>query len=185
MLRAMPEPRSSGRQGLVATLAAATAIIVSLASLYVAWRQSVVMERQLAASVWPSLAFEHGNVSDDGKTSVIRFWLVNRGVGPALVRDYELQYQGVRMRDASGFLRACCRDIPAITSYVAPGRVLSAGEKVQVVRVDRTEQNAAMWARLEEERFRLAGSICYCSALDDCWRLAVSTNRTASVDDCE
>ena len=77
-------------------LAAATAVIVSLASLSVAWRQSRLMERQLAASVWPALELTNSNEAPGGQE--ITLGLRNGGIGPARIRAFELSYEGKALK---------------------------------------------------------------------------------------
>src|SRR4051812_14513971 len=102
-------PAPSGLRGrqLLERLAAGTALVVSLASLYIAWRQSALMERQLAASVWPSLEAATGNANDDGSKR-ITLVLHNTGIGPARIRSFELSYHGVPLHDSRELLAACC-----------------------------------------------------------------------------
>ena len=42
-----------------------------------------------------------------------------------------------------------------------------------------------MWKRLERARTSLQGSVCYCSALDECWVLSLPRNDTEHVTDCD
>ena len=53
-----------------------SAIVIAVISLAVALRQSQIMERQLAASVWPYLQYHTSNATDDGQR-VISFGVEN------------------------------------------------------------------------------------------------------------
>jgi hypothetical protein len=160
-------------------------VIVSIASLFIAWRQSTVMERQLAASVWPSLEYQTGNI-EDGKP-IIDMIIHNGGIGPARIRSFELSYEGAPVKDASELLATCCGkvedDFPMMTSPLI-GRILPAGGNVTFLSLERTAKTEAQWEKLNRARFRVEGSICYCSALEACWSARVPQGDPESVPSC-
>ena len=43
------------------------------------------------------------------------------------------------------------------------------GDSRNIVILDRTPENAAIWDRLGEARLHLSFRACYCSVLGDCW----------------
>jgi hypothetical protein len=171
------------RREWIGAIAAGTAVIVSCASLYVAWRQSQVMERQLAASVWPSIEYNTGN-SEDGR-KVITLALHNGGIGPARIRSFHLTYQGVAMQ-ANDFMAACCGG-PVENTMTAPviGRVLSANDSLPFLALEHTADNDAVWNKLNQARFHVGGTVCYCSAVEECWSLDMTTHDPRRVAQCD
>ena len=153
----------------------ASAIVVSVVSLFVARNANRTQERMLAASVWPSLLFASSNVSTDGKPQ-ISLDLLNRGIGPARMRWAELRYDGVPVRDVDDLLSRCCGTppqgtgdrFPLITSGIQ-NRVIGAGEWVSMLRMPRTDAVSRVWEALDRERPKIRLRGCYCSVLDDCW----------------
>src|SRR3954465_1312868 len=69
------------------------ALVVSVASLFVARHQAQVMDRQLAASVWPLLEFSTSNATTEGLPRMA-LMLRNTGIGPLRIRSFRVTYEG-------------------------------------------------------------------------------------------
>jgi hypothetical protein len=168
-------------------MAAVTAIVVSFASLYIAWRQTAVAEKQLEASVWPSLAYDNQNSSDDKRG--VRFIVRNSGVGPARLRSIEVSHQGKPIADAPQLVS---RFVPNDYSGVLPpmditfmrGRIIPAGQELTFLEVTPKKADDPVYARLEAERFTIDGRLCFCSALDRCWTVGFHEQEPSPVKDC-
>lgn len=76
----------------------ASAILLSVVSLFVAISANRTQERMLAASIWPSLLFSTSNTAPDG-TPQLGIDLLNRGIGPARVRWLEMYYRDAPLAD--------------------------------------------------------------------------------------
>ena len=85
---------------------AASAVVISVASLFVAQRADRNQERLLAASVWPFVEFSSSNFRDNEKS--IELTLRNAGVGPARIRWMAIDYRGTPVQNARALLIACC-----------------------------------------------------------------------------
>lgn len=160
------QPHKSGRIW-IDLVVAGCAVLISLASFWVAFRASQTQERLLSASVWPYLQAETSDFNP------IDFTLQNAGVGPARLRWATLYYKGAPYASASEALVACCgAKLPmqriAITQYLQQ-RVLIAAETVTYIRLPKTASQNAVWTRLDRERHRFYLRACYCSVLDECW----------------
>jgi len=166
-------------------LAAGTAVVVSLASLFVAWRQSDVMERQLAASVWPSLTYETGNAGPDGG-DLVTMTIRNGGIGPARLRAFEVSWKGQRVPNTAGFIRAACGEkLGTYSVTTAPVRgVLVAGEELRFIQVNPERSGRPLYDCLNRARFEAEGQVCYCSALEDCWTVTFHDPEPKPVRDC-
>jgi len=167
------EPRGAARGRLSNYLASAFAIGVSMISLGVAFSSNRTQERLLAASVWPALEYGTGNRSEDGRDE-ISMTVANSGVGPARLRSFQVLHDGKPTPNAARLLNQCCGlgDEPAFTvTSGTRARVLKAGDELRFLRVPRETNAAAVWERLNRERFKTRVLACYCSVLDACWMM--------------
>jgi hypothetical protein len=184
----MSKDTEKPRGSHIEAMAAATAIVVSVASLYVSLRQTVTMERQLEASVWPSLAFDT-NDAVDGKPE-IALSVKNGGIGPARVRSFEVSYHGKPVDGAVALLEECCglgqhpQDAPFIDITFIDGRIIPVGQTLTFLDLRLPSEDDAVWKQLDRVRFEVDGQICYCSALDQCWSVGFHDREPAPVHDC-
>ena len=169
-------PRSTGYSA-VDVIIAAGAILISCVSLFVAVRQSQIMEKTLAASSWPLLQVRTSNSDDQGRP-VINIQVQNVGVGPAVVKSFYAEFEGKRTPIPSQLVSRCCGDVPVNRGAFEPGdvltnfignRVIRAGEDVTMVTVQRVPKSEQVWRRLDVNRFRITYRACYCSILGACW----------------
>ena len=172
---------------LIEVIIAASVVVISLASLFVAVYQGRVMERTMRASVWPVLHFDHGNRL--GERSTIYFQISNDGIGPAEIRHIVYRLGDDTLRSPQSFLGVCCGedsgaglDWQAFTeagSYehmdivTAPvvERVLSANEDLIFFRFDQPEQDVALsyWRAVDTARWGFSIEVYYCSVFEECW----------------
>ncbi len=183
----------SRRPSWIELSVALTALVVSIASLFVARHQARVMDRQLAASVWPLVEYGTGNVGEGGEPR-ISLGVRNSGVGPTRIRSFRVTYAGTPVRSAGDLLRRCCvRDsaataragIRTVTNGVQ-GRVLAAGDRLTFLTLPRGPNRADLYDAFDRERFKVDVRACYCSVLDDCWVVASADQgaEPARVDSC-
>jgi hypothetical protein len=150
-----------------------SAILISIASLWVALRGDATQERLLAASVWPYLEYGTSNLNDAKKPD-ITLTITNAGVGPARVRWLTVYYEGRPVASAQALLRACC---PGHAAALLKAGITSAVDRTVIVPHDSTNfleivgssDLGGGFKELDHNRFRVAVRVCYCSVLDDCW----------------
>lgn len=184
---------SPSRIRLIEITVAVSVVVISVASLFVAVFQGIVMQRTLEASVVPVLQYGSGNYDLERGEWRLTLAFTNTGLGPAEVRHFTMYWNGEEITDTSLFLVRCCvpGDIPAEqrASFVRQafidgeigflfdsidGRYFAPQEEVEfvtTVRPDATTQpnGRAIWDALDEARQDLAIEICYCSVFGDCW----------------
>ena len=85
------------RWRVVELVIAGAIVVISLASLFTAVYQSIIMRRTLEASVWPRVEWENSNYDEERRANAIIFGLANRGVGPARIARVEILFKGERM----------------------------------------------------------------------------------------
>jgi hypothetical protein len=152
------------------------AILIAVISLVVALRQSHIMERQLAASVWPYLQYDTSNTTEDGR-QVISFGVENVGVGPARVHSVSLTYGGKPIHDVNELWTVCCSDLlasghsPAWRISTLHDQVLAPNRPKAFLVLSELPSNQPFRQRLDAERQKIRVRFCYCSVLDECWML--------------
>lgn len=183
-----PLPRRSGVHK-VDLLVGGCALLASMLSLFIGWRSNQTQERMLAASVWPYLSFNSSN-ADDQHRDQISFGFDNAGVGPARVEWVTISYNGQLLKNGSELVRACCKEEQAplknwrLTTGMVNPAVVPAHDKNQFFALDRTDENTALWSKLNRERNNLLVQACYCSVLDNCWLLDSSKQIPEAVRRC-
>ena len=146
---------------IIASLVGFLALLVAGYTAYVERYTAEIQNKQVQAQVWPWL--EAGNYDDKHSIEV-----VNKGVGPAIVRNAQIFVDGKPQRDWHHVLEALGTVSQGFSQMTLNPNVLAPGEKVAVIRFKDKDDYA---------RFRAAAvahltliNICYCSTLGDCWR---------------
>lgn len=147
---------------MIAVCAVLVSAVVAAASVW----QTRVIANQLSATVWPYLSFNL-TVRD----GLLRYWVENEGLGPAIVRSATVTIDGKRVAS----LRAVALSLGSgrlprgslSTSSLGAGEVLRPSQALDIVVFQ--GKVARAYAAAFQRRATLA--ICYCSLLDQCWRL--------------
>lgn len=175
--------KSNGRFGHALEFAVAiAALVTSVTSIWLSLSQGDDMARLVQAQSWPYLEYESSNTANNGAPE-LDIMVRNAGVGPAKVESFSISYDGKPVKGWAALIAACCvpqdtprnpLDLPALTdnrmiSSKLISRVLRASDSVTLLHLPKTEANAALWTRLDDVRFKLALSVCYCSVFDECW----------------
>jgi hypothetical protein len=184
-----PEKPVSRRRtpGWVELSVALAALIVSAVSLYIAQKQTDVMDRQLAASIWPAIQYITSNVRPEGDP-VISMSVENVGVGPARIHTFAVTHDGHRVPDLTAFIKTCCArgetPVRTITGFVE-GRILPAGEVIDFLILRADGNDPEVFHRFDRIRGELAVQLCYCSVLNDCWVMSQTGGEPDPVRTCE
>jgi len=182
------------------TFGAIGAIVVSVAALFVAWDQAVVMRQEQHAGAWPYLHMEV-NFQGNDEYDYIELMASNPGVGPAIVREAYLRVgdeQVANWWDLIGntFSGELLTTLEFGGAESAMG-VFAVGEERQVLRINwpRAEgsQNDAYAMFLQQaiagETPLIGLEVCYCSVYGRCWRGVMDMNAVGrdheQVDQCE
>lgn len=177
----MPGPASNANDALQGrpirwdAIAAIIAALVGLLALLVAGYTAYIQRQQVSAQVWPYLI--GGNSS--GQQELL--W-INKGVGPAIVREVTVTVGGKPQGDWKSALRAMgFPDLHYYQSTLA-GNVLSPGEKLDWIKFrDDKDYRTFMEAA---KRVDLQTVTCYCSTLGECWTTRLLVFSRQSVRHC-
>lgn len=170
-------------------LVAICAIVVSMASFYVAYIQANAAEQQVKAMTWPLIQFSHGNYDVEKQERELTFQLTNAGVGPAIIHNVRFNYGGSSLPSLAHYLEACCEQAQKtyLERALTPGLdsslwtlttspvndiILPVGGEVDFINLVYHEENAILWQALNKERWQLQLEVCYCSLLDSCYTTA-------------
>ena len=196
------DPRE--RRWRVIELVIAGAIVaISLASLFTAVYQSIIMRRTLEASVWPRVEWKNSSYDEERGVNAIVFALANRGVGPARIARVEILLKGARIGNEDALLLDCCVDgatraersetlkqsTERTFTSTLDGAALTPGQERVLFQFERPVEDGValvVWNRLNEVRDKLDLTVCYCSVFDKCWvtRARAYTQATEPVRSC-
>lgn len=156
-------------------LAAIIAALIGLLALLVSGYTAYIQRQQVRAQVWPWLL---GGYSG-GNTELI--W-VNKGVGPAIIRNVEVSIDGKPLADWDAVFHALGIQSPKFHQSTLNGNVVSAGERVDWLQF----QDRADFDQFRLLEPRLHVKVCYCSTLGDCWVInsAIRGNGRTPVGKC-
>ncbi len=191
------------RWRVIELVIAGAIVVISLASLFTAVYQSIIMRQdarglRLAARTVGGLSYD-----DEHRVNAIIFGLANRGVGPARIARVEILLEGERVGNEDALLLNCCLDgesreersvtLKRLTEQTftstLDGAALTPGQERILFEFERPVDDSlalAVWDRLNETRDELDLTVCYCSVFDDCWvtRARAYTQTTEPVRSC-
>jgi hypothetical protein len=161
------------------------AVLISIASFYATYLQANAAEKQVKAMTLPLLQYGTGNVDAQSHSPVIAFTINNNGVGPALIKSVNYQYNGKSSSNFFDFLNDCCseevKDFEgrsnqtldlSLGGYVTSPTdnvILSTEGQLDFYKLYKGEVSELLWQKLNQERNNLSIELCYCSLLDDCY----------------
>ena len=167
----MPEPqRDESAPGLADkrprreirydAVAAVIAALVGMLALLVAGYTAYIQRQQVRAQVWPWLVA--GN--NDNERSIE---ILNKGVGPAIVRSAQVFVDGKPQPDWQHVLKALGTVPHSYSQSTLNPNVLTPGEKVPAIQFA-DEDDYKRFKSAAVQRLTLV-NICYCSTLYECW----------------
>jgi hypothetical protein len=155
------------------------AVAIGGAQTVFTWRQARTQDDQRFASVWPRLSFDMSVDASDGvdggaRTARVMFGVVNKGVGPAIVRAFRVKLDGTPLSSPKALLAKTRGPDPSGTLSSIVGEVLSPGERVTLVEIHGDLEmvrpfSDVLLAKGQTGAPRLEASVCYCSVFEQCW----------------
>lgn len=154
------EVRWDAVAAIIASLVGFLALLVAGYTAYIERYIADIQTKQVQAQVWPWLVA--GNNDNERSIEVL-----NKGVGPAIVRSAQVFVDGKPQPDWQHVLKALGTVPHQYSQSTLNPNVLTPGEKVPAIQF--ADEN-------DYKRFRAAAvthltlvNICYCSTLDECW----------------
>ncbi|NVK21652.1 MAG: hypothetical protein HWD86_03985 [Kangiellaceae bacterium] len=159
-------------------ITALSAVFIGVVALIIGAYQAKVASDQRAASVWPYV--EVGRYSIQGEK--YGFTIINKGVGPAIIKQLEVAVDGKAMPNWSKAFQTMLgeqRSIPSVYSSTNKA-VLAVQESRNMVEL--TDTNLIQQIQSVTDNIEI--SVCYCSIFDDCW-LSGRGRVTVEVQSCD
>lgn len=190
------DSKSAGRHNSLDLNSIATigAVILSLVAISISVIEVSTMRTQQRASVWPYL-----QINGSYSANTYQILLENKGVGPALIRDFAITVNNQLVTDVDqmvidlvGKENAFSYDIYKVAN--PNNSVISSREKVRLFSVPLRVRSSTNSDDLIEytpgvlftqnARTSLNISICYCSIHEDCWLTQLSSASVKPVEVC-
>ena len=165
-------------RGLLSRLAEASAIVIAVASLAITLYEAKATREHDRMSVWPRLTQESSDSAGRYERTI-----TNVGLGPALVRSFEVRLDGTAESSWSPVANALLAGHSpdgAFFSAVGPGTVLLPGHTIHVLTLIAGSASGAAMA----QDHRVTSRLCYCSLYDDCWSVTTGQADPASIRRC-
>jgi hypothetical protein len=158
--------------------------VISLTLAYATYVQADATRKIQRSETWPYVSYGTSDSTPDGKFE-ITLNLTNNGVGPARLEAMQFLYDGKPMSNPRDFLRQCCAGDAKFSFMSEPVTgVLRPGQQSNFIRLAKTDENAAIWQKLDTERWKVVVRSCYCSIFDDCWIADNRRQRPQPVEAC-
>jgi hypothetical protein len=174
--------------------AAGCALIVSVTSLFVAFRHGHSMERMadanarlVQANSWPLLQTYQSDGEWQGP-KVFSIDVINFGVGPAKVESVEVQWKGQPVHNSHELETLCCgkdpATVPGVETSGLMGTVLRASEVRRIITFPEDDTHAELTHGLKIRLRDISWRVCYCSVFDECWLSDLRTMHPPGVSEC-
>jgi hypothetical protein len=182
-------PHKVGHKWLDIVLAS-SALLLSITSIFISVQNESNMRRLVTANSWPYIALNHGNLRNNGE-AVIHFDVKNAGIGPAMLEKLVVTYDGKPVATSVDLIQRCCAAaggldaIRRIALDGVQGRVFASREETSFLAVARSDADAAVWDKLDVERFKVGMSACYSSVFGEHWITRFGSPAASSVTSCD
>jgi len=179
------------------------AILISAASFYATYLQAESAEKQVKAMTLPLLQFTSGNWNKEKEHSEIILSLKNAGVGPAIIKTVTFKYDNEEFTSITKLYERCCKKeaenyfnkrkeysteqlktfgdsylTSSLENSIIPGQ-----DKKEFLVLRESTLNSPFWNKLNNERFKMNMTVCYCSLLGECY-LTEKSGVTNDIDVC-
>ncbi|MEL6868881.1 MAG: hypothetical protein AAFO81_03685 [Pseudomonadota bacterium] len=161
--------------------ASAFAVALSMAALFVSFAEVSSERAQQRASVWP-----HVEIGESYSEAGFTLRLTNKGVGPALMGELRLTYDGEPVTDIDQLIVDTIGEDLAF-SYERYGMSDPSNSVVapsDVVRLFSVDWDAASQQLIQTWGGRIDVVACYCSIHGDCWQTSLTTSRNERTQAC-
>jgi hypothetical protein len=172
-----PKPEGDGltrserlfvRIALLQTLLAVIGIVTGSIALYAGLTEADAARKQQEAAVWPMLQMAINDYDVEAKEPIFRIMARNSGIGPARIAGFRVTVGGKVQSDWNETFTTLAGSHEGVLRSYFSGRVISAGEEVDVV-LARDEIARAVLQKAYAAPTRLEWEVCYCSVFNKCW----------------
>lgn len=178
----------SGHRWLDLT-ASLCAIVVSVASLYLAIHHGHVMQEMAEANnrmvTAASLPWLNWSYSDSAESNSLQVSMnfTNEGVGPAHIQGIEVSHDGKPLRNGQE-LRQLFHEPEGISFSSLQGNLLRPGQKLPMVQLAFSPKRMQDFQAAQAALYGLKVRVCYCSVFNECWVKTHGFGERQKVDAC-
>jgi hypothetical protein len=170
-------------------LGSAVAVLVSTASMWLAYSSNRTQERLLAATSWPHLVYQTGNVDSAAQKDFINLSVENGGSGPAILHFIVVTHNGVAVPNANAFFPEGIEpEFRAKTKLLVTSpttnQVIAPHDRINLLVFEPKDKAQDFWLHLNRVRLQLRFEACYCSIIGDCWMSDLKSVKTRPVETC-
>ncbi|MEO6287613.1 MAG: hypothetical protein ABIN80_16400 [Dyadobacter sp.] len=172
------EPNPKARKINIEILLGVSAVVLSLAALFVSIFQTKIAREEQHASVWPYL---QAYVST--RKGQYLWQLENRGIGPAIIQKVECMYDTTSYENPREFFfsKLGYHNKGAGFDYIQNGSVIKSGDGVNLIGI---YENDSLGRKLEEyiTGQHLNLRLVYSDVYGNCWQL--DQGKVTPLDEC-
>ncbi len=158
-MTAASQPPGPRRERNLDAITAMIAVMIGVLALLVSGYTAYIQRQQVRAQVWPRLLLA-------SFTSESAMKMLNKGVGPAIVRSVKVAVDGRPQRDWKGVGAALGLPPSPLRTSTISDYVVSPSEEMPLIMFPDPQRFREF---RDAARARLTVDICYCSTLDECW----------------
>jgi hypothetical protein len=183
----LPEPPRPSRDGglprWLEWVTAISALVVSVASIFLAVRNGEAQDKLVKASSYPYLIGVSSDATAEGADR-ISVDLFNNGVGPAHEQSLKIRLGDRYVTSVDDLIATAVgpkEAKPAIAALVrvrnsVPSRFLAPKDNQFIFRIAKTPANAAYWEKVDATIPIWHIEYCYCSVFEECWAVVEYTH---------
>jgi hypothetical protein len=164
------------RIALLQTVLAVIGIVTGSIALYAGLTEADASRKQQEAAVWPMLQMAIRDYDTEKQEAIFNISARNAGIGPARIAAFRVTVDGVAQSDWDEVFTTLAGSQENVLRSYFSGRVMSAGEEVDLV-LARGEVASTALEKIYDGESRLEWDVCYCSVFDKCW---MSSNKGSS-----
>lgn len=156
------------RIALLQTVLAVAGIITGSVALYAGLTEADASRKQQEASVWPMLQMAISDYDPERQEAIFKVTARNAGIGPARIAAFRVAVNGEPQANWDEAFTTLSGSHEGVLKSYFSGRVISAGEEVQLV-LARGDIARIALDKVFDKTARLEWDVCYCSVFDECW----------------
>ncbi|MCO1334800.1 hypothetical protein MO867_10655 [Microbulbifer sp. OS29] len=156
--------------------------------------QAKAANQQLKIMTMPVVRFTHSNYDTEDKTNPnsIGFHLQNAGLGPGVLKSIAYHYNGKSYSNYYDLLMACCNEeVKIMQKRISEAKdnsaytlsrngglwsgergefIVPAQDEYTLFAISRGNATSELWEKLNNERWNITVSSCFCSPLGNCYQ---------------
>jgi hypothetical protein len=176
-----PETAARNRMDLN-SIATIGAVILSIVAISISLLEVTTMRTQQRAAVWPYIM-----ITQSYSQGTFAISLQNKGVGPALVKDFSILLDGEPAPDLDKLIAEVVGEEDAFSYDIyrasnPSNGVISPRESVNIFSFPINDVTNVF---LQRAANRVEITACYCSIHDQCWETSLTASSASEVKSCK